>query len=76
LTEAAGGTEAILERARKAAAEGQLQLALELSEVAGNTAAAHRLRAELLERLAAQTTNGVARNIYLEAAAAERKALL
>jgi hypothetical protein len=30
----------------------------------------------LLGRLAAQTTNGVARNIYLEAAAAERKALL
>jgi alkyl sulfatase BDS1-like metallo-beta-lactamase superfamily hydrolase len=40
--------------------------------VAGNNAAAHRLRAELLERLAAQSTNGVARNIYREAAAEER----
>ena len=40
-----------------------------------NDAAAHRLRAELLERLAAQTANGVARNIYLEAATAERKAI-
>jgi hypothetical protein len=28
---------------------------------------------EVLERLAAQTANGVARNIYLEAAADERK---
>jgi alkyl sulfatase BDS1-like metallo-beta-lactamase superfamily hydrolase len=72
LAEAAGGTDAILQRARKAAAEGQLQLALELAEVAGNNAAAHRLRAELLERLAAQSTNGVARNIYREAAAEER----
>jgi alkyl sulfatase BDS1-like metallo-beta-lactamase superfamily hydrolase len=68
LAEAAGGTDAILQRARKAAAEGQLQLALELAEVAGNNAAAHRLRAELLERRAAQSTNGVARNIYREAA--------
>ena len=73
-----GGSDAILQRARKAAAEGQLQLALELAEVvigAHNDAAAHRLRAELLERLAAQTANGVARNIYLEAATAERKAI-
>jgi alkyl sulfatase BDS1-like metallo-beta-lactamase superfamily hydrolase len=68
LVEAAGGADAILQRARKAAAEGQLQLALELTEVAGDSAAAHRLRAELLERLAAQTDNGVARNIYREAA--------
>jgi len=74
LADAAGGPEAILRRARTVADEGQLQLALELAEAAGNTAAAHRLRAELLERLAAQTANGVARNIYLEAAAAERKA--
>jgi len=65
LVEAAGGPEAILQRARKAAAEGQLQLALELAELAGDK----RFRAELLERLAAQTVNGVARNIYLEAGA-------
>jgi len=65
------GTDAILQRARRAAAEGQLQLALELAEVAGNNPAAHRFRAEVLDRLAAQTTNGVARNIYLEAAAQE-----
>ena len=76
LADAAGGTDAILQRARKAAAEGQLQLALELSEVAigaDNNAGAHRLRAEVLERLAAQTVNGVARNIYLEAATDERR---
>jgi alkyl sulfatase BDS1-like metallo-beta-lactamase superfamily hydrolase len=72
LAEAAGGPDAILGRARTAADAGQLQLALELAEVAGDTAAAHRFRAEVLERLAAQATNGVARNIYLEAATAER----
>lgn len=66
------GADAILQRARKAAAEGQLQLALELAEVAGSDPAVHRFRAEVLDRLAAQTTNGVARNIYLEAAAQER----
>jgi alkyl sulfatase BDS1-like metallo-beta-lactamase superfamily hydrolase len=75
LVEAAGGAESILQRARKTAADGQLQLALELAEVAGDHAAAHQLRADILERMAAQTVNGVARNVYLEAAAAERKAL-
>jgi alkyl sulfatase BDS1-like metallo-beta-lactamase superfamily hydrolase len=75
LEEAAGGPDAILQRARKAAAEGQLQLALELAEAAGNHADAHRLRAEVLERLAAQTANGVARNVYREAAVEERLAL-
>jgi alkyl sulfatase BDS1-like metallo-beta-lactamase superfamily hydrolase len=74
LAEAAGGTDAILQRARTAAAEGQLQLALELAEMAGDHAAARHFRAEVLERMAAQTANGVARNIYREAAAAERKA--
>jgi len=74
LAEAAGGTDAILQRARTAADDGQLQLALELAEAAGDNTAAHRFRAEVLERLAAQTANGVARNIYGEAAAAERKA--
>jgi alkyl sulfatase BDS1-like metallo-beta-lactamase superfamily hydrolase len=72
LVEAAGGTDAVLQRARKAEAEGQLQLALELAEVAlaaRDDAPAHRFRAEVLERLASQTSNGVARNIYLEAAA-------
>jgi alkyl sulfatase BDS1-like metallo-beta-lactamase superfamily hydrolase len=76
LADAAGGTDAILQRARKAAAEGQLQLALELSEVAigaDNNAGAHRLRAEVLERVAAETANGVARNIYREAAAEDLK---
>src|ERR1035438_6022490 len=74
LADAAGGMDVVLQRARAAAAEGQLQLALELAEMAGNNAAAHRFRAEVLERLAAQTANGVARNIYREAAAAEREA--
>jgi alkyl sulfatase BDS1-like metallo-beta-lactamase superfamily hydrolase len=74
LADAAGGTDAILRRASTAAAEGQLQLALELAEMAGDHAAARHFRAEVLERMAAQTANGVARNIYREAAAAERKA--
>jgi alkyl sulfatase BDS1-like metallo-beta-lactamase superfamily hydrolase len=76
LADAAGGTDAILQRARKAAADGRLQLALELAEVAiaaDNNAGAHRLRAEVLERLAAETANGVARNIYREAAAEDLK---
>ncbi|HLY16712.1 MAG TPA: alkyl sulfatase dimerization domain-containing protein [Bryobacteraceae bacterium] len=75
LAEAAGGSAAIVERARKAQADGQLLLALELAEVAiaaDNNAAAHHLRKDLLERLAAQAANGVARNVYLEAAAGER----
>jgi alkyl sulfatase BDS1-like metallo-beta-lactamase superfamily hydrolase len=76
LAEAAGGSAAIVAKARQAGGDGHLQLALELAETAigaDNNAAAHRLRVELLERLAAQTTNGVARNIYLEAVAEERK---
>ncbi|MGD0360347.1 MAG: alkyl/aryl-sulfatase [Bryobacteraceae bacterium] len=77
LAEAAGGTDAILRRARKAFDDGQLQLALEIAEVAigAGDHTAHRLRAEVLERMAAQTSNGVARNIYREAAAEDRKAL-
>ncbi len=78
LVQAAGGAPAVLERARQAAATGQLQLALELAEaaIAANAAdpAAHSLRIELLQRMAAQTTNGVARNIYREAAAQDREA--
>jgi alkyl sulfatase BDS1-like metallo-beta-lactamase superfamily hydrolase len=76
LAEAAGGAAAILQRARKAADEGQPQLALELVEVAiaaGGGPDAHGLRADLLERLARQTTNGVEQNIYREAAAVEHK---
>ena len=77
LAEAAGGTDSILKRARAAEAAGQLQLALELTEIAiaadGNPGA-HRMREEVLERLAADTHNGVARNIYREAAAEERNA--
>jgi len=71
LAEAAGGTAAIVKRARQAADAGDLQLALELAEVAiqaGDDGAAHRLRAEVLEKLAAQTTNGIKRNFYQEAA--------
>lgn len=76
LAEAAGGAGSVLQRARKAAEEGPLQLALELVEVAiaaGGGAEAHRLRADLLERLAVQSTNGVERNVYREAAITERK---
>ena len=52
-------------------------MALQLVEVAiaaGGGADAHRLRADLLERLGARATNGVERNIYREAAVLERKA--
>lgn len=76
LVAAAGGAAGILDRARQAQSEGQLQLALELAEVvltAGNDAAAHRLRADVLEHLAAQTANGIARNFYLQAAAQEHQ---
>jgi alkyl sulfatase BDS1-like metallo-beta-lactamase superfamily hydrolase len=72
LAEAAGGSAAIVKRASQAAADGQLQLALELAEVAigaDDNAVAHGLRADVLERMAAQSDNGVARNIYREAAA-------
>lgn len=72
LAEAAGGTAAIVKRAGQAADAGQLQLALELLEVAigaGAEDAAQRLRAEVLERLATQTINGMQRNFYREAAA-------
>jgi alkyl sulfatase BDS1-like metallo-beta-lactamase superfamily hydrolase len=78
LAEAAGGTAGIVQRAGKAEADGQFQLALDLVEVAlgaGADADARRLRAELLERMAVQTTNGVARNVYREAEADDRKAL-
>ncbi|MGA2135534.1 MAG: alkyl/aryl-sulfatase [Bryobacteraceae bacterium] len=77
LVEAANGSAAILDRARKAQAEGQMQLALELAETAmraDNDVAAHHLRMELLERMAAGSSNGVAKNIYREAVAEERKA--
>ncbi|HTQ53080.1 MAG TPA: alkyl/aryl-sulfatase [Bryobacteraceae bacterium] len=77
LAQAAGGSAAIVARARQAAADGQLQLALELAETAigaDNDTAARRLRAELLERMAAQNSNGIARNIYREAAVEEGKA--
>ncbi len=78
LAEAAGGAAAILQRARKAADDGQQQLALELVEaaiVAGGGADAHRLRADLLEHMAARASNGVERNIYREAAVQERGSL-
>ena len=78
LAEAAGGSAAIVKRASQAAADGQLQLALELTEVAiraDDNAVAHGLRADVLERMAAQSDNGVARNIYREAAADGQKRL-
>lgn len=76
LVEAAGGAAHVLARARRAEAEGQLELALELAEVAiaaDQDAGAYRLRAEVLERMAVQTHNGVARNFYREAAADQPK---
>jgi alkyl sulfatase BDS1-like metallo-beta-lactamase superfamily hydrolase len=78
LAEAAGGAAPIVKRARQAADEGQLQLALELAEVAigaGGDADARRLRVQVLEHMAAHSRNGVERNIYRQAAAEERKNL-
>jgi len=79
LAEAAGGAPAVLRRARQAESEGRLHLALELAELAARVdpaSTAHRLRAELLERLAAESTNVIARNIYREAAAEDPPNLL
>ncbi|MFN7993498.1 MAG: alkyl sulfatase dimerization domain-containing protein [Bryobacteraceae bacterium] len=76
LAEAAGGAAAIVRRARTAADENQLQLALELTETAigaGDQTEAYKLREAILERLAAQSGNGVEQNIYREAIAEQRR---
>lgn len=78
LAEAAGGAEAIAARARKAADQGKFQLALELAGMAASSGAGaetRRFRAWILERMAAQSWNGVERNIYRQAAAEERNGL-
>jgi len=73
LAEAAGGIDRVTKRARKALGEGRYQLVLELTEVVldirPETSVAIALRSEALKRLGRATKNGVARNIYLTAAA-------
>jgi alkyl sulfatase BDS1-like metallo-beta-lactamase superfamily hydrolase len=69
LLEAAGGAGPLIERAKRAEAEQQWQLVLDLTDVilaAPETehAPAHQLRATSLEKLAQAAKNGVERNVY------------
>src|SRR5262249_25568643 len=71
LVEACGGRESLLERARKALAEGRSQLALELADIVLSTVVDRPtmlLRAEALRRLADAATSKIARTIYGTAA--------
>lgn len=72
LLEAAGGGGPILARAEKAAAAGQHQLVLELTDVVlgaePKNAEAHRVRARSLRALAEGAINGVEKNVYLTSA--------
>ena len=65
-----------IRRARRALAEGENQLVLELMDVIlgarPKNGAARQMRRAALERLAARATNGVEQNIYRGAAAALR----
>ena len=68
LIEACGGVEALIARARKALADDQPQLALELVDIViaarPGSRRAHSVRVKALSRLIAAATNGVERNIY------------
>jgi alkyl sulfatase BDS1-like metallo-beta-lactamase superfamily hydrolase len=75
----AGGTENLARRALELAAAGELRLSGHLAELAGaadpSSAAAHRARAEVNERRAAQERSTMARGIFASAAAESRRAL-
>lgn len=69
LLEAAGGAGPLIDRAQRALADEQWQLVLDLTDVILDApepehAPAHTLRAEALEKLAQQASNGVERNVY------------
>jgi alkyl sulfatase BDS1-like metallo-beta-lactamase superfamily hydrolase len=72
LLEAAGGSEAIIKRARQALNEKNHQLALEMASIIVNgekdTREAHALCAEAFEKMAATAVNEVEINIYRAAA--------
>lgn len=72
LLEASDGTGPVVERGRRALAEGELQLVLDLTDVVLSApepgVGVHELRASALEKLAQQATNGVERNVYRGAA--------
>ncbi len=76
----AGGEEAMLRRARKLAEEGRVQLALHLADFvlaagSGGREEALEMKAQLLERLAAEERSLIARNIFLAGARQVRKEL-
>lgn len=79
MIEAAGGVEPILRRGGEAQAAGKWQLALELAEailsVEPASVDAHRLAADALDKLAAESRNGVERNVYAAAALEHRRAI-
>ncbi len=69
LLEASGGAGPLIDRARRALAEEQWQLVLDLTDVIlaapePDHAPCHELRATALEKLAQRATNGVERNVY------------
>lgn len=72
IVQAAGGIDPILQRAEKALTDQQFQLSLELVTIALDAdpthQPAHQLAAQILRRMAAQSSNAVQRNIYLGAA--------
>jgi alkyl sulfatase BDS1-like metallo-beta-lactamase superfamily hydrolase len=78
LLEAAGGADAILQRAEKALSDRQPQLALELAGVILGGEPSHRgaraVAAKALQRLADTTENTIERNIYGAATQAHKKA--
>ncbi len=67
------GAAPVIARARQALSAGDLQLALDLAEAAIAAGGdAHALRAQLLKDLAEKSNNGVAQNVFREAAVLER----
>jgi alkyl sulfatase BDS1-like metallo-beta-lactamase superfamily hydrolase len=78
LLEAAGGAETVLGRAEKALADGQPQLALDLTRVILDAEpkhkAAHTISAKALQQLGDATENAIERNIYHAGALGHKKA--
>jgi linear primary-alkylsulfatase len=68
LLDASGGPEPLVTRARRALREGQSQLALELTDIVVSVLhanrAAHTIRLKALQRLGAESKNGVEQNVY------------
>jgi alkyl sulfatase BDS1-like metallo-beta-lactamase superfamily hydrolase len=79
MIEAAGGVGPILRRASEALGASQWQLALELCVAVlsfeTENVDAHRIAADALDKLAAESINGVERNVYAAAALEHRQAI-